>query len=761
MLSWGDEALVRRDPELAGLGVLLDAEALAAQLAAARTDLGLRAVRADYLRYKPGTRCLAGLVLETDALGSVRGHAVVHGRDAEVKLRKTEEAARRTGATASLALLPELGLSLSLFPFDRKLRVLRRLMDPEAAAERLAPVLGEAHRPSSLEALAYKPERRYVAAARAHGKPVAALKLFARGDDMAAAARIRIAGETARDGERLNVPRLLAHLPRWRLLVLAWLDGLPLREALSSAAALPALERVGAALAELHGRPTAGLPAPGPRAGARAVFAAAEHVGWLLPSAGRRVRRLAERVAADLDGAACDAFVHGDFYDKQVLLQDERVGVLDFDASHRGDAAEDLGLLLAHLEVARLAGERVTPDAASAERALVEGYAQHREPPSAARLRLQRAAGLLCLAPHPFRARRATWWDEVEAVVAAATGALSPDAPRRAPVALVDPWGLAGDTAFVGVDRLLDPDAMAKRFRAMFPASGFERVDSIRVRRHKRGRRVVIEYGLRMVAGLRLAVLAKVRAKGVDHKGHRRAERLAGALSRLESSHLRLPQPVGIAADLRATFQRVEPGRPVTRELGRSLRLGTATGQRLLGERVARAIRELQSLECPDLREHTVADELGILERQLAELGSAAGKWAAPARRVLEGARRAAARLEGAPLVTAHRDLHPDQILDGGERLTFVDLDLVARADPALDPANLAAHATELALRCGQPADALAPFEEALARGNERPGDVRIWAAWALARLAAISIRMPERRHATGRLIDEAERRLS
>ncbi|MBW2395704.1 MAG: phosphotransferase [Deltaproteobacteria bacterium] len=751
MLSWGDEAVVRRDPELRGLGLLLDPEVLAALIAIQMPELGVRSLRIDYLRYKPGTRCLAGVILETDARGPVRAHAVVHGADAAEKLRKTAQEANWAGPTSSLATIADAGLAVCVFPFDRKLPALRHIVDVEAAADKFARLLGVESPVTSLETLAYKPERRFVAAAKDHDKPLAALKLFVRGADLAA---VRLA-RAVRSGERLLVPRLLGHKQRWNLLALEWLEGESLRDALGKSHCLASIHQTGAALAELHALPSGSLPDPGPRHGADGLLAAAAQVSWLLPSVQGHVENLAARLMARLAESPQDVFAHGDFYDKQVVLQRDRAGILDLDAAHRGDAAQDLGLFLAHLEAARLAGLRVLPDLVETEAALVEGYASVREPPSAGRIRLHRAAGLLTLAPHPFRSRNENWWDGVERVIEAACSAVEP-ARRRSRRRLADPCGVEGDPAFPSMACLLDPDEMTRRFRRLLPATGFERVDKIRVRRHKPGRRAVIEYRLQMVAGLRLQVLAKVRAKGADLKGHEIAERLWQAMCELPEPLLRIPRPIGVERDLHAAFQRVEEGNPITRELGRSLLLALPANQHVLGKRIVLALNEFQSLPCPAARVHGVEDELRILERSLGGLARTRGEWAARIRRLEEAARRAASRLGPAALVTTHRDLHPDQILDDGTRLTFVDLDLVARADPALDAGNLAAHATELALRCGHPADALSAFEEALTQA----GDVRIWAALALARLTAISARMPERGHATETLLQEAEKRL-
>jgi hypothetical protein len=47
------------------------------------------------------------------------------------------------------------------------------------------------------------------------------------------------------------------------------------------------------------------------------------------------------------------------------------------------------------------------------------------------------------------------------------------------------------------------------------------------------------------------------------------------------------------------------------------------------------------------------------------------------------------AGLEEVPLRPTHRHLSPDHIFLDGDRTTFIDLDMFAKADPVLDPARL------------------------------------------------------------------------
>lgn len=100
--------------------------------------------------------------------------------------------------------------------------------------------------------------------------------------------------------------------------------------------------------------------------------------------------------------------------------------------------------------------------------------------------------------------------------------------------------------------------------------------------------------------------------------------------------------------------------------------------------------RVLTAPVAADAAEHSAADEAGILLR-----------WrdhalrAGVASTVAAAFDRAAAALEmnaGEASAPAHRDLHDKQVLWDGHRAGLIDLDTAARAEPALDLANLRAH---------------------------------------------------------------------
>lgn len=95
----------------------------------------------------------------------------------------------------------------------------------------------------------------------------------------------------------------------------------------------------------------------------------------------------------------------------------------------------------------------------------------------------------------------------------------------------------------------------------------------------------------------------------------------------------------------------------------------------------------------------------------------------------------------------AHRDLHDKQMLWDGHRAGLIDLDTAARAEPALDLANLRAH---VAWRRGQgrlsPARALGALEaidRVAARSNVDPARIAAYEASTRLRLGAVYLFRP------------------
>jgi hypothetical protein len=162
-------------------------------------------------------------------------------------------------------------------------------------------------------------------------------------------------------------------------------------------------------------------------------------VGAALPSSARRAVELAAAISAGLRGMdEAVVPVHGDFYEAQLLVTGARLtGVLDVDSAGPGHRGDDLGCLLAHVEVlAQIASARGRAEESSRLRAVA---ARWREAFDAAgyvdpaTLRLRAAGVLMSLATGPYRVQDPGWQ---EATVAR--------------LDLVEAWVLAGQQLRAG-----------------------------------------------------------------------------------------------------------------------------------------------------------------------------------------------------------------------------------------------------------------------------------------------------------------------
>jgi aminoglycoside phosphotransferase len=421
VLSPADRDLARRDAEIPGLATLLDPDAFAAALSAHLRHVEIESATPTYVRYKPGMNFLIEYELETGGKRTLV-YAKAHGPDAPVKLRN---ATRKPGVVGALGaaklVLEELGVVVSFFPNDAKLKELKRLADGDKRRKMLKEILpGHPElREGELQTLRYKPERRYVAHLSA-GSEAAIVKFYTEPGYRQVRTNAAAFTETFKTSGPLRLARLLGCSDEHNAVALEWLPGLSLATALAAPGLqLGAVENVGAALAELHAQDPEELPHLTRQEEANALLAVVSEVGFTCPHLAGVVHELAgELTTRLLREPPVGAPIHGDFYDEQVLISGDHVAILDLDRAVRGDPAADLGAFLAHLERDTLhAG--LPPERVEALRMhLLEGYGSATPLPE--RIDLYTAAALLRLAPEPFRHRDPDWPERTAAVLARA-----------------------------------------------------------------------------------------------------------------------------------------------------------------------------------------------------------------------------------------------------------------------------------------------------------------------------------------------------
>lgn len=408
MLSRHDHDLTVRDPDIKGLPWLLDDERMLEMLDAVLPDVVADA-RVDYLRYKPGSNCLARFTLLAGGL-EVTGYAKAYGEDAGVKL---EKALRRPSVDSPVgpgrAVVRDAGIELCFFPNDSKMPALARLIDPTRRANVLSRILpGSADLDHiALTTLRYKPQRRHVARVQQPDGTRVLVKTYTRQGYEAARNTVRGIGS----GRTLEVPKRLGSSDRHQMIAYEWLPGQVLGNLLDLGHCQGAvLRRVGRALGELHEHAGRGLARSTAIEVAGQCQDALESVVWTLPdlaASANRINGTLRRLFGHEQFSLVP--VHGDFYAEQVLINGERVSIIDLDNVVLGNPASDIGLFIAHLEVAALRGTMPVEQIDHIREALCTGYGMVRPVPEGWSIDLHTASGLVHLAPHHFRMREPEW----------------------------------------------------------------------------------------------------------------------------------------------------------------------------------------------------------------------------------------------------------------------------------------------------------------------------------------------------------------
>ena len=707
MLPPAELSLAARDGALPGLPLLLDAAGLSERL-------GLGPIRRPYLRYKPGTSCtLAFQAGDGDDLSAFAAMAHTPEHHAVVRARPQWGAGRVRFLDDRFAAVVPMAL-------DRKLPALPRLSRPERRGDLLTRTGGPAFADAAIRLLRYNPNRRAVLRLDGPDGPLALAKAYSDADWP------RVL-EGARLAERHGGPRLLGASEERRLILSQWIEGRPLWSEEGGLAATAEIVATGAALARLHHGQASAARRIEAADEVEELAAAARALAALLPSLADRAQAIARSVASSLaQHERRPTLLHGDFSADQVVVGLAGPVLIDWDRAVVGDPARDLGSFLARLDAQVMDGDLSQQAAAQARHALLAGYGAGPGLPGG--VRAQQARALFLLLPEAFRLRQAGWPERATAILARVEALLP--APGQAKGS-----GLDGLAAQAG-----DLTAMRPILAA---ATGLppDAIEEVTLLRRKPDRRALLRYALREGAGPS-ALLGKLRAKGPDrHTPALHADLRGNGLDGRAPYRVGVPRPLGEVRALHLWFQEEVPGRRLT-DL---LRPGSTGATRPVGGALARL--HASPVEPP--RRWTL-EETAAASPRVGALADASAELAAA--------------LEPGAEAVIHRDWYPDQALVDGDRVWIVDLDLCARGDPAIDLGNFLAHVTELALRRhGDPA-ALEDHERAFIEGYAAAGGavpeerVAAMKALSLARLVAISRRLPDRQDATGAILDLAER---
>lgn len=656
MLPQADAKIVARDTALPGLRLALDAAALT-------NTLGLPPMQPLYLRYKPGTSCVASLAAG-DGLQAVAVMAYTPARYGEVRNRSEW----REGPDPAM-LDDDACLAVVPLARDRNLKGARRIMDAQRGAEFLRKLVGDLTYAPCL--LRYKPGRRLVLQV-SDPAPRALVKAYSE-EDFAAAL------EGARIAQALGGAPILGRSERRHCLAWPWLEGAPLCPEAGGTPDPAGWRAAGRALARIHRaapRPQAMVTRAEERVELNALAA---DLPPLSPDLARKAAPLIETVAAELERTPFQpCLIHGDFSADQVLIHAGRATIIDWDRAATGDPARDIGSFLARLDIQAL--DR-TAQAGWAD-AFHEGYADAGGP-AVDGTTLQHARALLALTTEGFRQRRPDWPDHASRVLARVAEILGAEQT---------------DPAMPALDDARDPVVMAPLLRELLPCDIHAlRVDLLR---HKPGRRALLRYRIDTGDGS-LRLLGKLRAKGPDRRMPAlHAALRARGLDGLAPDDTGVPAARGSIAAPALWLQDEVSGRRLT-DL---LRPGADTAP---AARTGAALARLHMVDVPAGRNWTMADELDVLSRALTAAREALPQQAARIDTIACAAADLVRILRPTAKTGIHRDFYPDQVLIDGERTWLLDLDLYASGDPAIDVANFLAHLDEHGLRHHGDADAL------------------------------------------------------
>jgi tRNA A-37 threonylcarbamoyl transferase component Bud32 len=265
---------------------------------------------------------------------------------------------------------PELNTTFWIFPHDRKIEQLSVLNQIPAE---LREVAGQTWTKSRI--VGHAPEKSVTAECLTENDQVLAYAKIYAGDEGREFFNtyIHLAGESQK--EYLNVPRALGYSEEHHLLMLEAVAGVSL-STLAQAQRGDAFFQLGRALRALHATaPPASLPQSA-RFTPEALARTAATISEARPDIATVVQRLSHKLIAQhaVYSGGEHVFLHGDLHPKNILLDRERLFLLDFDQAARGIAAVDLGSVIAGLHCDACIGSLTWREVSSLTHAILAGY---------------------------------------------------------------------------------------------------------------------------------------------------------------------------------------------------------------------------------------------------------------------------------------------------------------------------------------------------------------------------------------------------
>jgi len=289
-----------------------------------------------------------------------------------------------------------LGLLFQAFPADLKLPSLPAATSAAAMAPVLEHALGGRLRTVEADVLRYKPERkclvRYRLEWEGEGPRVVYGRISRRRDFERSHDTLRRIRE-ASSGEGFALPAALGVVADMDMELFSHLEGVPLFTLTGDPAFVELAARTGAALHDFHATPLRLASILDRESDLERLAENAGDFAWLLPAERDRIEALEERLTVRLQAAPPTEgrLVHGDFHGDNVLVDGDRVGLIDFEDCAFGDAADDVALNWAQMNwyAVKAGSERST--AAAGRDAFLAAYLSRADDATIDRLPLRTA----------------------------------------------------------------------------------------------------------------------------------------------------------------------------------------------------------------------------------------------------------------------------------------------------------------------------------------------------------------------------------
>lgn len=423
MLSVANQRLATRDQELQGLRILLDQQATTQAIAGFGLPVDGTA-QIEYLRYKPQLRCISMVRLSD---GSQDRRFVLTAFPASSYERHRAKTAQHLGSPSCYH--DDLHrIRIDQFPFDPGLRHIAKCFEPASRNRLLRRTLGQKTLPDqfSMNSLAYKPGRRYVAGisefaveSTTRTQPYYTLKFYT--DSQFAETLQRLQSVNSID---IFSPKVVGNNEHYRTIALDWVSGQLFADYVSQERLAGAeLFEIGGQLARLHNchLPTQSVPAAAPHE----LKELADYIRFICPQLESLAKQTATETQLQLASMTRPCtLIHGDFYAKQVLVDQGGVRFIDFDQAGLGAPEQDVGNFVAKLHWQAINQGLAQAYVEQCADNFLDGYRSGRRGFDERAYRVQLAASLIRCSTHPFRRAMPDWEETTHQLLQLAHSAL-------------------------------------------------------------------------------------------------------------------------------------------------------------------------------------------------------------------------------------------------------------------------------------------------------------------------------------------------